>query len=72
MKDGDLFVFADTGSTDSTLDKIRKLQADGKPVLLFEDYPQDHPLDFAFLRNYALSKVPKGIDIGAALDIDEM
>lgn len=72
MKKGDVFVFADTGSTDSTVEKIKALQADGKPVLLFEDYPKDHPLDFAFMRNYALSKVPKGIQIGIALDIDEM
>lgn len=72
MKKGDVFVFADTGSTDSTVAKIKQLQEDGKPVLLFEDYPQDHPLDFSFLRNYALGKVPEGIEIGIALDIDEM
>lgn len=72
MKKGDLFVFADTGSTDATLEKIRHMQEDGKPILLFEDYPQDRPLDFSFLRNFALSKVPKGISIGIALDIDEM
>ena len=72
MKKGDIFVFADTGSTDSTVAKIRHMQEDGKPVLLFEDYPQDHPLDFSFLRNFALGKVPEDIDIGVALDIDEM
>lgn len=72
MRKGDVFVFADTGSTDSTVAKIKEMQEDGKPVLLFEDYPKDHPLDFAFLRNYALSKVPADIDIGIALDIDEM
>lgn len=72
MHPGDLIVLADTGSTDSTVEKIKEMQADGKPVLLFEDYPKDHPLDFAFLRNYALSKVPEGIDVGVALDIDEM
>ena len=48
MRPGDVFVFVDTGSTDSTTEKIKKLQEDGKPVLLFEDYPKDHPLDFAF------------------------
>lgn len=72
MRPGDVFVFVDTGSTDSTVERIKKLQEDGKPVLLFEDYPKDHPLDFAFLRNWALKKIPKGIDVGIALDIDEM
>ena len=72
MEKGDIFVFADTGSTDSTVEIIRKMQEAGKPVLLFEDYPKDHPLDFSFLRNFALSKVPKGYQIGIALDIDEM
>ena len=72
MKDGDLFVFADTGSTDSTVEKVKAMIADGKPILLYEDYPKDRPLDFSFIRNFALSKVPKGIQIGAALDIDEM
>ena len=72
MKPDDIFVFVDTGSTDSTKEKIKKLQEDGKPVLFFDDYPKDHPVDFAFLRNYALSKVPEGYDVGIALDIDEM
>ena len=72
MHPDDIFVFVDTGSTDSTVEKVKTLQEKGLPILLFDDYPQGHPLDFAFLRNFALGKVPKGFDVGIALDIDEM
>lgn len=71
IKKGDLFVFVDTGSTDNTVKIIKEMIAEKKPVLFYDDYPQDHVFSFDFIRNYALSKVPPKIDICIALDIDE-
>lgn len=71
MKKGDIFVFVDTGSTDNTKEIIKEMIKEKKPILFFDDYPQDHVFSFDFIRNYALSKVPKNIDICLALDIDE-
>lgn len=71
MKEGDIFVFVDTGSTDKTKDILNDLVEKGYPVLFFDDYPIDHPFSFDFIRNYTLSKIPKDIDVDIALDIDE-
>ena len=71
MKKGDLFVFVDTGSTDDTVKIIKEMIAEHKPILFYDDYPQDHVFSFDFIRNYALSKVPKNINVCIALDIDE-
>lgn len=71
MKTGDLFVFVDTGSTDNTINIVKQMIAEKKPILFYNDYPQDHIFSFDFIRNYSLSKVPPIIDICVALDIDE-
>ena len=71
MKKGDIFVFVDTGSTDSTKEIIQDMINEKKPILFYDDYPKDHTFSFDFIRNYALTKVPKDIDVCLALDIDE-
>ncbi len=71
IKKGDVFVFVDTGSTDNTVKIIKEMIAERKPVIFYDDYPQDHVFSFDFIRNYALTKVPPKIDICIALDIDE-
>lgn len=70
MKDGDWFVFVDTGSEDSTISKLIDLRKD-YPVLAYFDYPTDIPFTFDFARNFAMDKVPDDIDVGVVMDIDE-
>lgn len=69
MTENDCFVFTDTGSTDNTLNIIKKLQNEGFNIQLhLYSYEQ---WDFSAARNQASIKIPEYIDVCIALDIDE-
>ncbi len=64
MKEADLIVVTDTGSTDSTIDKLKS-----HGVIVFEE--NIYPWRFDTARNISLSHVPEDIDVCVCTDLDE-
>lgn len=64
-RDADLFVLADTGSTDQTVDLARRAGALVYPVTI-------SPWRFDHARNAALALVPSDVDVCVSLDVDEV
>lgn len=71
MNENDCFIFIDTGSTDNTLNIIKKLQDEGFNIQLHPFVYTHKQWDFSAARNYVSAKIPKHIDVCIALDIDE-
>lgn len=65
LKDADLVVFADTGSTDNTVSILKECGA------TVYDIPVK-PWRFDVARNACLEKIPKDIDICVCIDLDEV
>lgn len=64
MREADLIVVTDTGSTDETVGKLRE-----KGVIVYEE--QIRPWRFDVARNRSLSYVPEDVDICVCTDLDE-
>jgi glycosyltransferase involved in cell wall biosynthesis len=63
-KEADLVSIVDTGSTDGTIDLLKKLKVySGQKII--------EPFDFSEARNFALNKLPNDIDIVVSIDMDE-
>ena len=65
MKEADLIVVTDTGSTDGTVEKLR-----AKGVVVHEELIR--PWRFDVARNLSLFHVPKDVDICVCTDLDEL
>ncbi len=65
MKEADLIIVGDTGSTDDTVKKLKKL---GVKVYNIEV----NPWRFDKARNMVLDKIPKDVDICLSVDLDEI
>ena len=63
-KDADLILICDTGSTDGTVEKLRKLGAVVYSIV-------QKPWRFDIPRNTALSLIPPDIDMCLSIDLDE-
>lgn len=68
MNKDDLFFFVDTGSTDDTINILKKLEAD-YPIKFIEKTFEK--LNFSEIRNYSIKNIPGKFDIIINLDIDE-
>lgn len=69
-KGADLILIADTGSTDGTIETIKRWQAiSSTPVSLYQIHVA--PWRFDLARNAALALVPADIDVCVSLDLDE-
>lgn len=64
MKEADLIVVTDTGSTDNTVDKLKQ-----NGVVVYEE--KISPWRFDVARNISLSHVPEDVDICVCTDLDE-
>lgn len=64
MKEADLIVVTDTGSTDATVEKLKS-----HGVIVFEE--KIVPWRFDVARNISLSHVPEDVDICVCTDLDE-
>ena len=64
-KDADLFVLADTGSTDQTVQIARDMGAQVHTIVV-------RPWRFDMARNASLSLVPVDVDVCVCIDIDEI
>lgn len=65
MKEADIVVVTDTGSTDDTVDKLR-----ARGALVFEE--EIKPWRFDVARNISLNHVPENMDICICTDLDEV
>lgn len=65
VKEADLIVVTDTGSTDNTIDRLRER---GAYVYSYNT----KPFRFDTSRNYCLSLVPQNIDICVSADLDDV
>lgn len=65
LKDADLVVFADTGSTDNTVSVLRECGATVYEIPV-------SPWRFDVARNACLEKIPEDIDICVCIDLDEV
>jgi glycosyltransferase involved in cell wall biosynthesis len=63
-RDADLVLVADTGSTDSTVQRLRTLGADVRHIRI-------SPWRFDHARNAALNLLPQDIDVCVSLDLDQ-
>ncbi|HTX50119.1 MAG TPA: glycosyltransferase [Caulobacteraceae bacterium] len=63
-RDADLVLVADTGSTDSTVQRLRTLGADVRHIRIA-------PWRFDHARNAALNLVPQDVDVCVSLDLDQ-
>jgi glycosyltransferase involved in cell wall biosynthesis len=64
-KEADYLLIADTGSTDKTISKAKKLKINVVPISI-------NPWRFDDARNASLALIPNDIDICIALDMDEV
>jgi glycosyltransferase involved in cell wall biosynthesis len=65
MSEADLIVVTDTGSTDKTVEKLRK-----KGVIVYSE--EIKPWRFDVARNISLVHVPEDVDICVCTDLDEL
>lgn len=65
VKEADLIVVVDTGSTDNTIDKLRQR---GAYVYSYNI----NPFRFDYSRNYCLNLIPDNIDICVSADLDDV
>lgn len=65
VKEADMVVVTDTGSSDNTVKKLRSLGA-----IVFEE--KVHPWRFDTARNIAMSHIPEDMDICVSNDFDEI
>src|SRR5574343_159438 len=65
MKEADLIIVADTGSTDGTVSKLRDLGA------IVHEIKVD-PWRFDVARNLALDLIPADVEVCVSVDLDEV
>ncbi len=65
VKDADIVVVADTGSTDDTVERLRDRGAIVYPITVT-------PWRFDYARNLSLNRVPDDVDVCIKLDLDEV
>jgi len=65
VKEADLIIVTDTGSTDNTVEKLKQHGA------VVDSYKID-PFRFDYSRNFCLNLIPDDIDICVSLDLDDV
>lgn len=69
-KAADYIVFADTGSTDSTLNTVKEIEAQYRNFKFHQIWVK--PWRFDLARNAVLALIPPDVDVCISLDVDEV